>query len=126
MNSRHNFSSVSAEYVYLHLLLTQKGLSDDSSWRALETYEMERRLSDDNEHYLLVDYGYENIATDIFNKNPIGEQWRQYEKNLFNIKQIALSRSRYHILAQAYNQRQTRNTETDNDPYYIDTTESED
>lgn len=68
---------------------------------------MERRLSDDRERPLLLDYGYDNIVQDIFDKMPIGEQWREYEQTFFNIKERALSRSRYHILAQALMQRST-------------------
>ena len=95
-----------AEIAFLRLLLHQSGLSYESADRALDFYEMERRLRDDHERYLLLDYGYENIVTDIVNKAPIGEQWRSYEESLFNVKERAVSRSRYHILMQAFKQRQ--------------------
>ena len=106
MSEQYDFQdNPTAEIAYLRLLLHQKGLPYDSAERALDTYEMERRLSDDRERPLLLDYGYDNIVQDIFDKMPIGEQWRECEQTLFNVKERALSRSRYHILAQALMQR---------------------
>lgn len=107
-----------AEVAFLRLLLHQKGLPFESADRALDNYEMMRRLSDDRERVLLIDYGLENIAQDIFMKQPLGEQWRTYEESLFNIKERALSRSRYHILAKAFEQRQSETDHQDDDPYY--------
>ena len=109
-------SNPTAELAYLRLLLHQKGLPYDSADRAIDNYEMERRLTDDHERHLLLDYGFDNIAEDIYNKYPIGEQWRVYEEALFNIKERAISRSRYHILAQAYRQRQQEATQQKKDP----------
>ena len=99
-------SNVLAEIMYLRLLLEQKGLPRESAERALDNYEMSRRLSDEHERCLLIDYGYNNLAADIYSKVPLGDQWCKYEGTLFNVKERALSRSRYHLLAQAYRQRQ--------------------
>ena len=103
-----DFTSPEAEIAFLRLLLHQRGLPYESADRALDTYEMMRRLSDEHERNLLLDYGYENISLDIFNKAPIGSQWSQYEETLFSLKELAVSRSRYHILQQAYKQRQQK------------------
>ena len=118
MSEQYDFTdNPTAELAYLRLLLHQKGLSYSSAERALDTYEMKRRLADEQEHLLLVDYGYDNIVTDIYNKVPLGDQWREYEGTLFNIKQLAVSRSRYHILAQAFQQRQFSDVPQEEDLY---------
>ena len=109
-------TNVWAEINYLRLLLEQKGLPRESAERALDNYEMSRRLSDEHERCLLIDYGYANLATDIYSKVPLGDQWSKYEGTLFNVKERALSRSRYHILTQAYRQRQ-QETKKQKDPY---------
>ena len=69
-------SNPTAELAYLRLLLHQKGLPIESADRAIDNYEMERRLTDCHERPLLLDYGFDNIAADIYGKQPIGEQWR--------------------------------------------------
>ena len=112
--AEHSFcNNPAAETAYLRLLLHQKGLPYESVDRALDTYEIERRLADDYERCLLIDYGYANIVEDIYNKQPIGEQWRVYEATLFNVKERALSHSRYHILSQAFQQRQNYDIQED-------------
>ena len=94
-----------AELAFLRLLLHQKGLSYQSAERAIEYYEMERRLTDDHERCLLLEYGYTNIAEDIYRKVPIGDQWSEHEQTLFSLKELATSRCRYHILTQVLKQR---------------------
>ena len=118
MSEQYDFTdNPTAELAYLRLLLHQKGLPYSSAERALDTYEIERRLADDRERPLLLDYGYDNIAMDIFNKSPIGDQWREFEGTLFNVKELAVSRSRYHILAQALQQRQLSDVPPQEDDY---------
>ena len=106
-----------AELAFLRLLLHKKGLEYESADRALDCYEMSRRLTDDHERWLLLDYGYENIVEDIYNKVPIGDQWRAFEGTLFSLKETALSRSRYHILAKALEQRESSIPQEDEIPY---------
>ena len=101
-----------ADLGFLRLLLHQKGLSYGDADRALDVYEMRRRLCDEHERLLLLDYGLENIAADIAIKKPLGEQWREYEETLFSLKENALSRSRYHILTRAFEQRQEQDAPT--------------
>ena len=114
MNEDYDFkNNPEAELGFLRLLLHQKGLPYSYADRALDVYEMRRRLCDARERLLLVDYGYENIAEDIYTKKPIGEQWRESEEVLFNLKEMALSRSRYHILARAYEERQEQDKQLD-------------
>lgn len=107
MAEKYEFTTTEGEIAYLRLLLHQKGITFDDADRALDTYEMDRRLADKHERNLLLDYGLECIADDIYNKKPIGDSWLAHESLLFSLKDIALSRSRYHILAQAYKQRQS-------------------
>lgn len=107
MAEKHVFTNTEAEIAFLILLLRKKGLSFEDAERALDTYEMERRLADKHERNLLIDYGLEHISEDIYSKKPIGDSWLAHEGLLFSLKDIALSRSRYHILAQAYKQRQS-------------------
>ncbi len=121
MNENFDFTVADnpiAETAFLCLLLQKKGLKYSDAKRAIDTYEIPRRLTDDHERILLLDYGFENIAADIYNKMPIGNQWLEYEETLFNVKERALSRSRYHILAQALQQRQTNEPLDDIDTSY--------
>ncbi len=105
-----------AECAFLRLLLQQKGMSFRSAERVLEVYDICRRLSDDHERPLLTEYGFENIAADMYNRQPIGDQWREYEDTLFDIKTRALSRCRYHILAKVLDLRQ-KNVQEDEDTW---------
>ena len=95
-----------AESEQLRELLHQKGASYEIADTLLDYYEILRRLSDDHERPLLVNYGYENIADDMIDTQPIGEQWRKKEAILFNMKELATSRSRYHLLMRDYQNRQ--------------------
>lgn len=94
-----------AEIAYIRLLLHKKGLSYESADMALDYYELQRRLENEFERALLLNYGFENIADDIYNKMPLGNQWQEYEAKLFNLKELAVSKSRYYLLAQAFEQR---------------------
>lgn len=105
-----------AECAYIRLLLQQQGMPYKTAERALEVYDLYRRLSDDHERPLLIEYGFENIVTDMYSRQPIGEQWRDHENDLFDVKARALSRSRYHILAKVLSLRQ-ENKQQDEDLY---------
>ena len=101
-----------ADLAFLRLLLHQRGMPYSTADRALAVYEMRRRLSDERERLLLLEYGYENIAEDIFMRRPLGEQWHEYEEALFSLRERALSRCYYHILARAFEQQQEQDAPT--------------
>lgn len=107
MAEKYEFTNIEAEIAYLRLLLHRKGLQFEDADRALDTYEMARRLADAHERNLLIDYGLELVSEDIYNKRPLGDSWLAHESLLFSLKELALSRSRYHILVQAHKQRQS-------------------